>query len=220
MTLEDLMRRFRVLADDRVEPYLFDYEDVLDWLNDAQDEAALRGRLLLEDALPAVCQIPVVIGTFSYPLHPKLYELVRLRFKPDNGQPAVRLHLASREWLDANVRDWRDQVGDVRYAVQGETGLRVVGIPDEPGMLLVEGYRLPLEPMEDEDQEPEIHDAHHRHLIQWALHQAYGRPDAETFDPKRSELAEQQFTAYFGARPDVGLRRMTREDAQQHNRAF
>ena len=46
MTLADLIRRFRVLADDKVQPYLWADEDVIDWLNDAQAQAAVRGRLL------------------------------------------------------------------------------------------------------------------------------------------------------------------------------
>ena len=51
MTLEDMIRRFRVAARDTVEPFLFPTEDVTDWLNEAQNEACIRARLIREDEL-------------------------------------------------------------------------------------------------------------------------------------------------------------------------
>jgi len=150
-----------------------------------------------------------------------LYELVQLRVKtaadPSRSQ---RLNLVSREWLDANVSDWRDQQGGILYAIQGDTTIRLVGTPSEAGVLLIEGYRLPLDPLEDEGDEPEIHAAHHEKLIQWALHRAFSVPDAETFDPNRSAAAEAEFTRYFGPMPDANLRRITREDAPHVNVAY
>jgi hypothetical protein len=64
---------------------------------------------------------------------------------------------------------------------------------------------------------PEIHQAHHEHLLQWALHKAFGIPDSDGFDPGRSALAERAFTAYFGPMPDSDLRRETRSDVPHHN---
>ena len=66
--------------------------------------------------------------------------------------------------------------------------------------------------MELDGDVPEINQIHHVHLIQWALHKAYSVPDSEFFDPNRSALAEQEFTDYFGPRPDSDVRRITRED--------
>ena len=108
MNLEELTRRFRVMAKDDVEPYLFSDEDVADWLTDAEREAAIRGRLLLDDYTPAVCEIAIVPGTASYALHPKLYELASVRFKPDGDTRSEAIQLVSREWLDDCVRDWRE----------------------------------------------------------------------------------------------------------------
>lgn len=85
----------------------------------------------------------------------------------------------------------------------------------------MEGYRLPLLLLVDDDGiTPEIHRSHHTHLVQWALHRAYGMQDADTFDKDRSDKAEAKFTEYFGLRPDADLRRSTREDVDQHNQAF
>ena len=79
-------------------------------------------------------------------------------------------------------------------------------------VLQLEGYRVPLSAMQNDTDKPEINQIHHVHLIQWALHKAFSVPDSEFFDPNRSALAEQQFTDYFGPRPDSDLRRITRED--------
>ena len=68
--------------------------------------------------------------------------------------------------------------------------------------------------------EPEIHQAHHEHLIQWALHRAFSVPDSELFDPDRARLAEEEFTAYFGPLPDSDMRRKTREDVQHYVRGY
>lgn len=220
MTLEELVRRFRVLAQDKVEPFLFETEDVHDWLSDAEAQAAVRGRLLLEDMLAGVCMVPVAAGIHTYKLHAKLYELVTLRFKPEGQSRATPLKMVSREWLDSNVQDWRDQEGSVRYALQNETSIRVVGVPDQAGLLLIEGYRLPLKPLANDSDRPEIHEASHEKLIQWALYRAFGMPDAETFDPARSAKAEAEFTAYFGLSPDSDLRRITREDVEHCNHVY
>ena len=53
MTLEDLIHRFRVLSLDNVTPPFWADEDVIDWLNEAQNEACIRARLIREDELEA-----------------------------------------------------------------------------------------------------------------------------------------------------------------------
>ena len=100
MTLAELIRRFRTMANDRVQPYFCSDEDVKDWLNDAQDQACVRGRLLRDDSTPDVCQIVLTPGQPVYPLHRRLYEIISLRVKDADGK-ARPMRLVSREWLDA-----------------------------------------------------------------------------------------------------------------------
>jgi hypothetical protein len=54
---------------------------------------------------------------------------------------------------------------------------------------------------------PEISPIHHRHLVEWALHRAYQKPDTETFDPEKSNRALKRFREYFGERPDATNRK-------------
>ena len=216
MTLEDLIRRFRVAARDTVEPFLFPTEDVTDWLNDAQDQACIRARLIREDELEAVCRIALTPGTHTYALHPLVYEIISLWIKPVSGRKRP-VTLRSREWLNHHMPEWRDCTRPAEIAIQDDTTVRIVGAVEAGNMLELECYRLPLRPMANDTDKPEIHRAHHQHLIDWALHKAFSVVDAETFDPKRAELSESAFTHYFGPLPDSDLRRTTRMDVPHHN---
>lgn len=220
MTLEELIRRFRTLAVDKVQPYLFDDEDVIDWLNDAQRQACIRGRLLREDANLAVCEIALTPGQRTYPLHKSVYEIINARIVPGNGDRARTVFLASRELMDGNMPDWRDEQGQAEFAIQDDTSIRVVGVITTGDKLVIECYRTPLKVLANDVDKPEIHEAHHEHLIQWALHKAFSVVDADTFDPQRSDRSEAAFTNYFGRMPDSDLRRMTREDVPHHNAAI
>ncbi len=218
MNLLELTRRFRVMARDTVEPFLFSDEDVAVWLTDGEAQAAIRARLLLEEANPDVCEIVTTPGQHTYPLHPALYELTSIRFKPDGDTRSTSLELVTREWLDKRYWYWRDNdMPEVRFAVQGETTLRMVPPPKVPGTLLLEGYRLPLEPLAMDADEPEIHQASHEKLIYWALYRAFSVVDSETIDKDRASMAEAEFSRHFGLAVDADMRRSTRADEVQHN---
>jgi hypothetical protein len=219
MTRDELIREFRVLTQDGVEPYLFDTAWITRWLSEAEIEAAVRGRLLHESSNPSICEIDVSPGTSSYPLHESLYEIDHLGFREQGSSERCPVRLTSTEELDRTVIDWRDCTGRVRYAIQTDTSIRLVPTPERAGTLYLEGYRLPITGI-DAVGKPEIHPAHHRHLLDWALHRAYSLPDSETINLGKAAEAENTFTRYFGVRPDSDLRRITREDATHYNKVF
>lgn len=220
MTLAQLIAAYRTAANDKVEPYFVDDDDLVQFFNEAEAEAAVRGRLIHESSNADVCRIDIEAGVDTYALHPKLYEITHLSFQVDGHSRRAGLKLVSTEWLDAEVRRWRDLLGRPEWAVQTDKAIRLVPAPLKDGTLRIEGYRLPFEPMADEDDAPEIGEAHHIHLVQWALHRAFSIPDAEFFDAGRASAAEEAFTAYFGMRPDADLRRITRHDVPHHVEAF
>lgn len=219
MTLEELLAEFRVRARDEALPYLWPDDAVTRWLNEAEREACIRGRLLRETSDPTVCQIALQSGVDMYPLHEAVYEITYLCIVPLVG-PTRPLDLVSREWLDRHCPRWREELDFAHWAFQDDTTLTLAAKHEAGDLLELECYRLPLDDMEDEDDEPEIHSAHHVHLVDWALHRAFSIPDAEEFDAARSAQAEADFTRYFGPRPDSDLRRMTREDVPHHNLAI
>ena len=219
MQLKDLIRRFRYLANDTSMPPLWSNEVLNDLFNDALDQACIRGRLIREDQRSDVCQISLTVGQHTYPLHHAVTEIIILRLVPASGQKPRRLRLVSREWLDEEYPEWRDDNQSAAYAIQDDKSLRVVGAIEVGDVMHLECYRLPIQPLTSDMSEPEIHRAHHVHLIQWVLHKAFSVPDADAFDPNRSAQAEAEFTDYFGLMPDSDLRRITREDVVHHNRA-
>ena len=217
MQLSQLINRFRVEANDNVQPYFIEDDAAINWLNDAVNEACIRGRLLYESQNNDVCKIAVSTGSSRYQQHESLYELSRVWFEPTNGSCGTYLALMSPESLDRTYyENWKALSGFPRFIIQDDTSIRLVPIPDVGGELHLEGYRVPLSAMQNDTDKPEINQIHHVHLIQWVLHKAFSVPDSEFFDPNRSALAEQQFTDYFGPRPDSDLRRITRED-MPHN---
>lgn len=217
MQLKELIRRFRVQANDKVEPYFNEDEDVIAWLNDAVKEACIRGRLLCESQNSDVCKIKVNAGRSNYDLHNSLYELTRIWFEPADGKTGSFISITSAENLDRTYyRDWKSMSEFPRFLIQDDTTIRLVPCPNIDGELQLEGYRVPLVDLDCLDDEPEINSLHHVHLIQWALAQAFSVPDAEFFDANRAAMAEQAISDYFGQRPDSYLRRITREDVPHH----
>ncbi len=220
MNLEQLIQQFRVDADDLTEPNFWDAEWIAAWLTEAQAEAAIRKRLLYEAPNPAVCQIAVAANAATHELHKSLFELVHLRFQATGAATSSVLSIKAREELDRIRPGWRDETGTPRHAIQDDTRITLVPRPEVAGTLHVEGYRVPLKALENDTDKPEIHEAHHRHLVHWALHRAFTKPDSETIDPQRAAAAEAAFTRYFGPSPDADLRRSTRHDEVQTNKAF
>ena len=219
MTLAELVARYRVAANDLEVPSFCSDEEVRDYLNEAQGEAAIRGRMLrvTAETHPGMCAIAVTAGVAHYSLDPGLYELSYLAWRADGNPVRSSLALRTREWMDRNVMYWRDMpAGEPCYLVKDGLSVQLVPAPGSDGELLLEGYSTPAAPMAADTDEPGIPSVHHIHLIQWALHRAFSKPDAELFDPNRSALAEAEFSRYFGARPDVDLRSDTREDEPQH----
>jgi len=212
MNVAKLLEQFRTRADDKVSPYLWLDEDVIEWLNQAEQEAALRRRLIHDSSTAAVCRIDVTAGTAVYNLHTALYEIDHIAFLIDGETEWKTLKLASTGWLDHNLARWRDLSDTPLYAVQTDTQLRLVPNPDADGTIRLECYRLPLADMATDDDTPEIHKAHHDKLVDWALYRAFSVPDSEGFDERRANEALIDFTAYFGHRPDADLRRDTRHD--------
>lgn len=222
MNLKALIARFRVLANDKAEPYFWRDEEVSGWLNDAVHEACLRGRLLHSDDA-FVTDVEKGRPLYAYATGEfaagYVYEIDSIRFVSD-GKP-VCLKLVSPETADVCAPGWRDgaATGLPVYAVQGDEKLTLAPAPDRNGRLFVGGYCLPRDMEEDEDA-PEINSIHHRNLVYWALAEAFSIPDTETFDPQRSESARRRFELYFGLSTDSDLRRITREDTLHLNRHF
>jgi hypothetical protein len=67
---------------------------------------------------------------------------------------------------------------------------------------------------------PEINGVHHRHLVKWALHRGYQKPDAEVYDPGKSARALAEFEDMFGKRPDANYRKRANSSRPHRNVSY
>jgi len=220
MTLAELIAQFRSDTFDLELPYLSSDADATAWFNEAEQEACVRANLIHDDTTPAVCSIAVTSGVRTYALHPAVIDITRASFTPTGSTTESILHLTDRVEMDRLYSDWRTRVDLPRQAIQTDTKLTLGCLPSTSGTIALECYRLPLVNIEDQVSEsPEIGQIHHRHLIQWAQHRCYSRPDAEIFNPNKSATALAEFTRVFGLRPDADYRRTSQANRPHGNKA-
>lgn len=216
MDTDGLIAQFRREADDRQTPYLWSDEDVQAWLDEAEQEAAIRAHLLPEKVNTDICQVAVTADTATYSLHAALLTIRHARFVTAGGQ-ACRLLVVSQEAIDGICPNWRDaDHGQPQFLIHDEQTATLVPPPSDAGTLKMDVYRLPLDSFETKN-EPEIGQAHHRHLVVWVLFKAFSKPDAETIDKTKAAEAYARFEAYFGRRPDAQLGRDMAADQPHHN---
>lgn len=228
MKLAKLIDAFRRATDDRADGHKFSDLDIAAWLAEAEAEAAMRKQLLREALDPGMCEIVVERGQQVYKLHP-LWFVITHAWHQDVGCSDWRrrsLVLRSVEALDAWRHDWRTDCTRPPYAVNSRGGtLTVAGQIDRPGRLILEGYRLPKRPLDDDcanamDREPEIHAIHHMHLVDWALWRGYSIPDTELLNEGEAEKALKRFETHFGLRVDADLLTDQLADQVHHNQAW
>jgi len=231
MTLDDLIAAFRFDADDLPESLGGGDGDLL-WKNvelarffgEAEEEAAVRKRLLFDDYTLAIVQIAVLEGQSSYPLDPRMFEVSKARLlDAATGEFVEDLYITTRDALDQRCPRWRDERRQPGFFIQDDTRIVLPGIVDRAYTLRLEGYRTPLVPItaeSDGSTVPEIGLIHHRFLVHWVLHRAYSKPDSDVFNPQKAATALGAFEQYFGLRPDADLRKDQRADQPHHNVAY
>ena len=74
-------------------------------------------------------------------------------------------------------------------------------------------YRLPLNDMVDDDDEPEISARHHDRMIDYAVSLCYLIPDSDGYDPGAAAKYEARFTQSFGEKKSALTLRNYRDKA-------
>jgi len=194
MTAAELIETLRVdFLDDTVEPYRWDDELLLRWLNLAQEQVCRRQRVLVDESTPGVTQVPIVVDQATYQLDPSivLVESVTL-----DGVPLTKSTPAQ---LDAKYAGWRDQPHDTPLHYM-QTGLTLTLFPTpstEGESLALRVWRMPLAKM-TESSEPEIDPIYHENLCLYAAHRAFRMPDEDLRDSGLAAQYLAEFDAIFG----------------------
>lgn len=195
MNSSELLDLFRDEVEDQAEPYLWDDERVFSYIDDAQKMFCRKTDGISDGTTPAVSTVSVVADSDWVDLHPSILK-IRSVSRTDTGRD---IEVLNHE--DLPGRGWRfdGRTGPVKALVVGieENKARLYPKSNEIVDLNLIVFRLPLITItSDGDQEFEIPERHHRHLLKWVKHLAYAKQDAETFDKKKSLDFKMEFLSY------------------------
>lgn len=209
MKVEDFITRFRAAVFDDAVPPFWTGEEIVSYLNEAVQEACERAKLI-EDRSMSPALVP---GQDTYSLHPSVFEIKRLAFQ---GRP---LEEASVDALDSDCPGWEICSGVPRcFIFEQASGaqppkVRLVPTPAHVGTVSVTAYRGALKPLSADinQSRPEIPERFHERLLDWVMHRAYLKQDADTFDPNKAAVSLGLFVQAFGDRPDANVQRKQRD---------
>ena len=213
MKVADFIEAFRdQVADHAVPPFWSDAQ-IVRYLNEAVQEACERAKLIEDRLTPAVCTITLAPDVSTYQLHPSVFEIKRATLR---GRP---LDETSVEELDCDFPGWESAKGLPRAFIFEQANgaraasIRLVRIPTQADTLALTVYRGALKPLsaDFDTAKPEIPERFHERLMDWVLHRAYLKQDADTFDPTKAAESKALFVQAFGERPDANVQRKQRD---------
>ena len=193
MSPEELLTLFREEMDDEVEPYLWSDTFFYGALDDAQKMFCRWTEGIADASTPVVTTLEVEEGTTWLDLDPTL-----LRIRTATKSDGCDLEIVNHE--DLLKRGWRFNgvPGAIRALVIGLEANRARVYPDASlaDTISLSVFRLPLDAIEDRNDELEIDEQHHRHLLLWGKSLAYGVQDAETYDKTKKAEFRVEFRSY------------------------
>lgn len=196
MTLQELIVLFRNEADDATEPYLWSDDELIEFANDAENEACRRARLLVDStsALTQLAVDPLDAGIVT--LDPAVVFVRRAQLM--GRRPLIRVTVRD---LDEHNPYWRNAQASIplSFVTDFQTGaLLLHPAPVGEHILLLTVVRTPLVEMNDLLDSPEIAPRFHRALRHWMLFRAYSKQDSQANDPKKAADALALFEQEFG----------------------
>ncbi|MBS0453962.1 MAG: hypothetical protein JSS14_21890 [Proteobacteria bacterium] len=193
MTSGELLDRLRLDLDDLEEPQLWSDEELYSYIDDAQKMFCRKTDGLPDATTPAVTQLAVAPGNSYQAVHKAILK-IRGVSRADDGRP---VEVVNYEDLAAKCMRYDGNTGRVRALVIGEENhkARTWPVSNETVTLNLLVFRLPLVKVED-DQEMEVDEVHHLHLLDWSKRMAYLKEDADTFNKTKAAEHEQRFLGY------------------------
>lgn len=194
MNLGELEIRFRNTTQDTAKKTLWGRDEIVGFFNEAAAEVAIRSLCIEDDTI----ELAATAGEAKVACPEYVYRIQRAAFG------TRRLLLADRAMLDQlEGEGWEEQTGDpiAVYEVGGD--LRLYPIPTVDGTVKLVAFCTPAQEMAEDEDEPQGIPLRMRpYLVDWALHLAYSKQDADTFDAKLADRYDGRFEARFGPRRD------------------
>jgi len=209
MNLADLLQRGRTKSGDTKKPYLWSDDDWRDYFNEAANEACIRARLIENEDIA----IDQTANEAYAEIPDHVWSVQRVTF---NGRKLILCDKAMLDECEGEL--WEARTADVPIACYEVVGkLRFYPIPTTAGDVLLHGFCTPESPMKEDKDEPfGGHVRLHEKLLNWALHAAYSKADAETFDSGLADKYEAAFERDFGPRPDEKAMRRLRINVRRY----
>lgn len=197
MNTGELIGEWRRQIKDTATPYLISDESALIFLNQAQNEAARRARLLVDSTTDGVARIAVTAADPIAALSPKVISIRRARMSAFSRMLAKR----SVRQMDEQYPGWEFAASSRPFIVivdYQSDALRLYPPPESADTLLLTVTREPLNDLVADADAPEIAARYHHGLIEWMKYRAYLVDDADLYDPTAADKALARFTAEFG----------------------
>lgn len=209
MTLSELINMYRKEAGDTANPPFMNDDELISLINDAEEEASIRAKLIFERSDEAICEIDLSAGESVYKIDSRVTEI-------------TRAYVGEEDYfiLDMRAGNKVPVYGDVIALIQHDTTIEIVPTPTVDATLRLECYRLPANKMEDADDEPEIGRVHHKYLLDWVKHRVYSMQDADMYDSNKSLQFESRFERHFGKHPGAKKRRPQNANIPHKNKVW
>lgn len=207
MNLRQLIDRGRSESKDLRTPFKWKDSEWVAYFNEAAEEAAIRARLIEDD------QIEIdVSANDAYADYPEyVWSIQRVYL---GGRKMI---LTDRATIDASEIDgWEEKTGVPQYCYEVGGRLRFHPVPTEAGTARMVAFCTPKRPMVNDGDEPGLRARIHSQLLDWALHLAYSKKDADTFDAGLASIHENAFEKTFGPRLDEKAIRRQRINVRRH----
>lgn len=210
--------QFRTEADDTRVPPLFSDDEAGLYLDEAQQEACIRTKLIFDREDESICHIDINGSGMTYDIDDKVHEIRFAQLVDADGE-ITPLTIIDRDELDRTHPDWRTETRMPEAIIHEDKTIQTDCTPDAAYTIQLEVYRLP-KPLVSDDSIPEINSIHHRFLVDWMLYRAFSKPDADLYNPGKAKEAYDRFEKHFGERPDATMRKRDNANLPHHTKAY
>ena len=198
MTLDDLIVLARIRLRDKITPYFWEDDELIEFANSAVDEACIRARLL-QDTIT----IPVTAGV---DVASPAYNVLSYKhgFFNDGVEttPITKISDTDYNWLVKNSPVTQQKPLHFKCTANS-SDLILFPAPASSGTITIDVRRMPLasERLVGGSDVPPIPEQFQRDLVWWMVYEAYSVHDADLQDKAAADKAEAKFEAKFGRRP-------------------
>lgn len=183
----------RTLDDNSVGDKLWSQAEILEYAQDAENEACERADLLV-DSTSNLTNISINTSTGTYGLAVTITGIVSAKLE-DGTEPLME---TSERVLDLTVPSWRTATGTPRSYIKTPTNSIIVyPVPVTTDTVQMTVSRFPNTPMAVGGS-PEVDARYHAGLLEWILHRAYMKNDSETLNVDKANDHAKKFEAFFG----------------------